>query len=468
LLTQAGELSLNRDADNGLLTQTQLMGLTSQRTYNPFAEMVRETLSDGAQVRYDTQYQYDKLGRISHITETIEGVTIPYIYRYDLAGRLIEVQQDGVMVEAYSYDTNGNRLTAQGITATSYDDQDRLLQYGDITYVYTQNGELQRKANGGQVTEYEYDVLGNLRSVQLPDGRQIDYVVDARNRRIGKKVDGQLVQGFLYQDVLNPIAELDGDGRLVARFVYASKANVPDYMLKAGKTYRIVSNHLGSPRLIIDVSDGSVVQRMDYDAFGQVIFDSNPGFQPFGFAGGIYDSDTQLTRFGARDYAAEIGRWTAKAPILFKGGDSNLYGYVLSDPVNFVDLDGLVLDWFMGPRPVGRGDKQALTADHNCAFVLDCVDEMRKRRAEEKESGTVADIPSQGRQGRGFDWRSLLLDDWNLISDCAYHNSCLCNGTCSGREPWPPTEPELPEPKPELEPKPQSKLPNDDCPEETS
>lgn len=37
----------------------------------------------------------------------------------------------------------------------------------------------------------------------------------------------------------------------------------------------------------------------------------------------------------------EMGRWTAKDPILFAGGDSNLYGYVLNDPVNLVDSSGL-------------------------------------------------------------------------------------------------------------------------------
>jgi RHS repeat-associated protein len=183
-------------------------------------------------------------------------------------------------------------------------------------------------------------VFGNLQSVKL-DSKQIEYVIDGRNRRIGKKVNGVLTQGFLYQGSLNPIAELDGKGNVVSVFVYGSKANVPDYMLKGGKTYRILSDHLGSPRFVIDITDGSVVQRMDYDAFGNVITDSNIGFQPFGFAGGIYDADTGLTRFGARDYDPETGRWTAKDPILFDGGDSNLYGYVLNDPINFKDLNGL-------------------------------------------------------------------------------------------------------------------------------
>jgi len=42
----------------------------------------------------------------------------------------------------------------------------------------------------------------------------------------------------------------------------------------------------------------------------------------------------------------KIGKWTAKDPILFAGGDSNLYGYVLNDPVNNIDPLGLsVAGW---------------------------------------------------------------------------------------------------------------------------
>ena len=71
------------------------------------------------------------------------------------------------------------------------------------------------------------------------------------------------------------------------------------------------------------------------------MLDTNPGFQPFGFAGGLYDRDTGLVRFGARDYDPKTGRWTAKDPILFAGGGANLYGYVQNDPVNWRDPNGL-------------------------------------------------------------------------------------------------------------------------------
>ena len=69
--------------------------------------------------------------------------------------------------------------------------------------------------------------------------------------------------------------------------------------------------------------------------------DSNPGFQPFGFAGGLYDPDTKLVRFGARDYDASIGRWVSKDPIRFGGGQANIYAYVNDDPVNRADRTGL-------------------------------------------------------------------------------------------------------------------------------
>ncbi|MBI2565445.1 MAG: RHS repeat-associated core domain-containing protein, partial [Candidatus Schekmanbacteria bacterium] len=199
--------------------------------------------------------------------------------------------------------------------------------------------------------EYDYDVLGNLRSVGLPDGRTIDYEVDGAGRRVGKKIDGVLQRAWLYQDALEPVAELDGSGAVVAVFVYASRAHVPDFMTRGGSTYRLISDHLGSVRLVVDAATGAVAQRIDYDAWGRVLVDTNPGFQPFGFAGGLYDPDTGLVRFGARDYDAEVGRWTARDPILFDGGDVNLFAYVGNDPASRLDPDGLDacyvhFDWY--------------------------------------------------------------------------------------------------------------------------
>lgn len=134
--------------------------------------------------------------------------------------------------------------------------------------------------------------------------------------------------------------------------MYATRAHVPDYVTRDGRTYRIISDHLGSVTLVVDAATGEIAQALDYDEFGRVIRDTQPGFQPFGFAGGLYDPDTKLVRFGVRDYDPDAGRWTAKDPIGFRGRDSNLYGYVLGDPVNFADPTGLSIFDAL-PDPVG-------------------------------------------------------------------------------------------------------------------
>jgi RHS repeat-associated protein len=161
----------------------------------------------------------------------------------------------------------------------------------------------------------------------------VEYAIDAAGRRVGKKVNGALLKGWLF-DGAAIVAELDGAGNVVSRFF-------PGGMIKGGSTYRILRDHLGSPRLVVNASTGAIAQRMDFDEYGRVLQDTTPGFTPFGFAGGLYDPDTGLVRFGARDYMADVGRWTAKDPIRFAGGDTNLYGYVYGDPINLIDPTGL-------------------------------------------------------------------------------------------------------------------------------
>jgi len=223
-----------------------------------------------------------------------------------------------------------------------YDNQDRLLTYGTTSYTYGSNGELKTKQIGaGSPSKYTYDALGNLMKVVLPSGTDsIEYLIDGQNRRVGRLLNGVVTRRWLYQNQLNPVGELDGAGNLT-RFVYGSRANVPDYLLKGGNVYRLISDHLGSVRLVVDTATGTIAQRIDYDEFGVATVVSGAGFQPFGFAGGLTDSATTLVRFGARDYDPQVGRWTAKDPIGFGGRSTGLYGYVGGDPLNTIDPSGL-------------------------------------------------------------------------------------------------------------------------------
>ena len=177
---------------------------------------------------------------------------------------------------------------------------------------------------------------------------QVTYDTDALGRRTHRTATGEPDTYLLYHDSLNPVALLDTNGDLLQRYVYLPDSHTPVAMLQYTPgtsddptAWVYVADSRGSVRLVVNALTGEIGQRMDYGPWGEVIDDTNPGFQPFGYAGGEYDPRTGLTRFGARDYDSEVGRWTARDPIGFGGGDTNLYAYVGGDPVNSVDVTGL-------------------------------------------------------------------------------------------------------------------------------
>jgi RHS repeat-associated protein len=266
-------------------------------------------------------------------------VVIEKAYTYDLRGRLTSVTTDGSVTESYSYDLNGNRTNSLNGVAV-YDAQDRLLSSGSAVFAYDLNGSQTNKTTGGQSTAYSYDLFGQLSAVTLPDGRVVSYDRDPLNRVIAKRINGVVTQGWIYKDGLKPIAETDAASNIVSLFVYGTSALTPDTMIRDGVTYRLIRDVQGSVRLVVNVDSGAIAQRLDYDSFGNVSQDTNPGFQPFGFQSGLYDTDTALVHFGARWYDSATGRWLSKDPILLAGG-LNLYAFCGNDPVNFADPLGL-------------------------------------------------------------------------------------------------------------------------------
>jgi len=349
----ADALTLGRNGA-GLVSNIALGNTREIPSYNPFGELARQTASYSGTPLVDITYdapgvERDKLGRIIQKTEVIGGATNVYRYTYDHLRRLTDVTLNGAAAEHFEYDANGNRtLGVNSAASTSYtgtyDDQDRLLSYGPFDFTYTANGELEtkRNRNTGEEWIFAYDALGNLLSVGLPNGDLVEYLVDGLGRRVGKKKNGVLQKQWIYRDALKPAAELDGSGMLVSEFVYAAKSNVPDYVRRGGATYRVISDQLGSPRYVVNVANaGDVPFTASYTSFGEMT-GTGLDWMPFGFAGGHYDLDSGLVRFGARDLDPTSGRWTAKDPIVFDGRQANLYVYVGNDPANRRDLFGLI------------------------------------------------------------------------------------------------------------------------------
>lgn len=337
-----------------------------------YGELRQQTLTRDtttlAKIVYDAATERrDDLGRIKYKTETFAGSTTDIEYGYDERGRL-EFVQTGAVTENFVYGPNGNRTSytnSNGVSLTGvYDDQDRLTTYGtaagtavgDKSFTYTANGELSTRtdktAGAPDVWTYGYDPLSNLVTVaRSSTSTTYTYLVDGLGRRVGrrKKVGAaaeQVEKRWLYGKGSSPIAELSAAGA-VTRFVYGSRRNVPDLVIKDGKVYRLFTDQVGSPRLAVNVADATdIPYRVNYSAFGEAIWAGGSAtidWIPFGFAGGLYDPDTRLVRFGARDYDPQLGRWLSKDPTLFGGGHANLYAYCGFDPINHVDPSGYVV-----------------------------------------------------------------------------------------------------------------------------
>jgi len=374
LLIGAGAYTLSRNADNGLPEQLSGNGLNRSRTFNGHGELTGEEATVNAQPVSGWSVTRDKNGRIMTKTETVNGSPVEYSYSYDTMGRLLTVTKDGALVEEYRYGLNGNRiyemnaLKGEAGRTYGYSTEDHLLEAGGAVYDYDADGFLTRKTEGTEVTGYRYSSRGELLEVALPNGDRIAYLHDPLGRRIAKKINGSIVEKYLWLGLTRLLAVYDGNDNLLMRFEYAD-GRMPVAMTTGGASYYLAYDQVGSLRTVSDAS-GNVVKAISYDSFGTILSDSNPALAlPFGFAGGLHDRDTGLVKFGFRDYDPAIGRWVAKDPIFFAGGNVDLYGYVLNDPVNFVDPEGLTAE--CPARPPSRNDSDWV-AYHGDSSVFHC------------------------------------------------------------------------------------------------
>lgn len=401
LLTNSGPLSILRDPATGHIDQTIAGQSTTYHLYDDYGDPNFLSYSIGAQgIAQFEIWERDDLGRILRSAESLKNrVQKVYDYQYSPEGYLEKVwinadPDTDPATYSYVYDDNGSRkqVTQRLNNDTSswlstYDSQDRLLSFDcikylslfdpctvdgnypkhTITYLSSDSSPIRQGPGGhanGDDWEYSYDASSNLLRIELLDSTDnpIDYQVNALDQRVAKhrlnQFSPEVGKHWLWSTGGQLLAEFDENGNIIRRFIYATHSHVPDMMrAKINGTwglYRFMTDWRGSVRLVVNVDTGAIVQRLDYTPFGRVLEDSNPGFQPFGFAGGLYDHETGLVRFGARDYNPLIGRWTSKDPILFGGGDTNLYRYVGNDPVNFIDPSGLeklyIIYWhFYGP-----------------------------------------------------------------------------------------------------------------------
>ena len=313
--------------------------------------------ADGADGASDSPYQLrfetDDSGRMAARVERLGDEDLFTEFAYDEGGRLTEVRIEERPVERYTYDAQARRLheinALRGLERDYvYSPDGRLLRAGETEFGYDELGMLQSKSAPEGRFEYRYSPDGQLLFVQRPDGVLVEYAHDAYGRRSEKRVAGTVVERYRWNGLTQLVAFEDHNGP--AKFEY-HRQRMPYAMLRDGRRYWLYYDQIGSLKAVVEVVDDEdrIMKALHYDAFGTLLADSNPDFTvPLGYGGGLPDRHTGLVRFGFRDYDPDVGRWTAKDPIGYAGGDNDLYGYCLDDPINGVDPEGLETDGFGG------------------------------------------------------------------------------------------------------------------------
>ncbi|XP_043918466.1 teneurin-3 isoform X3 [Protopterus annectens] len=278
--------------------------------------------------------QYDNMGRVTKREIKIGPFanTTKYAYEYDVDGQLQTVYLNDKIVWRYNYDLNGNLhllnpSNSARLTPLRYDLRDRITRLGDVQYRLDEDGFLHQR--GTEV--FEYNSKGLLTRVYSKgSGWTVIYRYDGLGRRVSSKTSlGQHLQ-FFYADLNYPARVThvyNHSSSEISSLYYDLQGHLFAMEVSTTEEYYIASDNTGTPLAVFD-RNGLLIKQIQYTAYGEIYFDSNPDFHlVIGFHGGLYDPLTKLIHFGERDYDILAGRWTTP--------DINIWKNVGKDPVPF-------------------------------------------------------------------------------------------------------------------------------------
>ncbi len=283
-------------------------------------------------------YDYDKVGNRKSMT-TAKGV---HSYIYDKIYQLASVDYPTgypFSDTSYHFDAVANRTTV-GTTTYIANELNQYSKVGNVAYAYDGNGNL----TGDGTNNYTYDYENRMLQAKTATDT-VTFAYDAFGRRTKKSGSAGAVSYFYDGDQV--IAEYDGSGNLLRKFVYGTGIDEPIVMDNGGNQYFYHFDGLGSVTEMTD-SGGAVVEKYAYNVYGKIqitdvsdtVLSESAIENPYFFTGRRYDADTGLYHYRARYYSAELGRFLQVDPVGYF--DSvNLYGYVLNNPILFIDPFGL-------------------------------------------------------------------------------------------------------------------------------
>ncbi|XP_034961028.1 teneurin-2 isoform X2 [Zootoca vivipara] len=301
--------------------------------------------------------QYDSMGRVTKRELKLGPYanTTKYTYDYDGDGQLQSVAVNDRPNWRYSYDLNGNlHLLNPGnsvrLMPLRYDLRDRITRLGDMQYKIDDDGFLCQR--GSDI--FEYNSKGLLtRAYNKANGWSIQYRYDGLGRRASYKTNlGHHLQYF-YADLHNPTRithVYNHSNSEITSLYYDLQGHLFAMESSSGEEYYVASDNTGTPLAVFSIN-GLMIKQLQYTAYGEIYYDSNPDFQiVIGFHGGLYDPLTKLVHFTQRDYDVLAGRWTSPDYTMWKNigkepAPFNLYMFKSNNPLsNELDLKNYVTD----------------------------------------------------------------------------------------------------------------------------
>lgn len=273
------------------------------------------------------------------------GLTSPTNYTYDAGGQLI-----GAGSQTYQYDANGNRINSGYVIGRD----NQLLSDGTWNYSYDADGNTIAKTNiaSGVSWTYAYDDANQMTSATeyAAGGKtilaQVTYTYDVFGNRLQQttytaSTGTSTVQRYGYNGQ-NVWVDLDGSNHLETRYLDGDAVDQILARVSAnGLVAWYLTDHLGSVRDLMN-NAGGIIDHRDYDAFGNIVSETNPAAgDRYGYTGREFEITTGLQYNRARYYDPENGRWTSEDPLGFNSGDINLYRYVGNAATITIDPSGM-------------------------------------------------------------------------------------------------------------------------------